>query len=88
MNAFQVRLELLKMSLDMIVDEHEVKKQQLINDWSTKVETARAKGETPPEHPDLPTFPSAIEIIEKAKLLNDFVSGPSTNPIETKTSKK
>lgn len=86
LTPFEIRLELLKMAKDMLSDEYYGKREQISNDWSTKVESAKLNGGTVPEHPGFPTFPSEQEIITKATALNGFVSNI---PLDTnKTSKK
>jgi hypothetical protein len=52
-------------------------------------ETARHKGETPPEHPGFPTIPSESDIITKAHALNGFVSNVTASEpqkVQKKTS--
>ena len=85
LTPFEIRLELLKMSKDMLEQEYYGKKEQLSQDWQVKVENARHAGQLPPEHPSLPAYPSEADVIAKATLLNGFVS---QIPQETKTSKK
>jgi hypothetical protein len=85
MTPFEIRLELLKMARDLLTDEFYSKKEQITNNWSTKVEVAKLKGVDFPDHPDMPAFPTEAEIIAKATTLNGFVS---QTPQDTKTSKK
>jgi hypothetical protein len=50
-------------------------------------ESARSKGEDPPEHPGLPSIPSEADIITKAQTLNGFVSNisaPETPKVSVK----
>jgi hypothetical protein len=52
-------------------------------------ESAKSKGENPPEHPILPSIPSETEIISKAQTLNGFVSNipaPETSKVSVKKS--
>ena len=86
MTPFEIRLELLKMAKDMLSDEYYGKREQISNDWSTKVESAKLNGQTAPEHPGFPAFPSETDIIAKAQVLNGFVS--NNIPLENKTGKK
>jgi hypothetical protein len=86
MTAFEIRLELLKMSRDMLGDDYFGKREQISNQWSTDCETAKINGQEPPKHPGYPPFPSEQEIINKAKTLNDFVSNITIT--DTKTTKK
>ena len=86
MTPFEIRLELLKMAKDMLSDEYYGKREQISNDWSTKVDSAKINGGTIPDHPGFPAYPTEAEIIAKAATLNGFVSKiPQDN---TKTSKK
>ena len=85
LTPFEIRLELLKMSKDMLEQEYHSKRDQLQQDWQVKVENARHAGQLPPEYPSLPAFPNESEIIAKASTLNGFVS---QIPTDIKTSKK
>jgi hypothetical protein len=87
LTPFEIRLELLKMAKDMLSDEYYGKREQISNDWSTKVDSAKINGGTIPDHPGFPAYPSENEIIAKAQVLNGFVSNIPTNTLE-KTSKK
>jgi len=85
MTPFEIRLELLKMAKEMLSDDYYGKREQISNDWSMQCETAKIKGETPPNHPGFPAYPSETDIIGKAQTLNGFVSNIS---VETKAAKK
>lgn len=85
MSSFEIRLELLKMAQSMLSDEYFGKREQISNDWSTKVESARHSGLPAPDHPGFPPYPSETDIIAKAQVLNGFVSNI---PTETKTTSK
>jgi len=74
MTPFEIRLELLRMAKDMLYDDYNAQRDKITQDWNIKCDTAKTKGETPPEHPALPTIPSEIDIINKAQTLNGFVS--------------
>ena len=74
MTPFEIRLELLRMAKDMLYDDYNAQRDKIQQDWNIKCDTAKAKGETPPEHPALPTIPSETDIINKAQTLNGFVS--------------
>jgi hypothetical protein len=87
MTPFEIRLELLKMAKDMLVEEYHGKKEQVSQDWHVKVENARHAGGVPPEHPAMPSFPTEAEIVAKATQLNGFVSQIPQTTLE-KTSKK
>mgnify|MGYP000586438503 FL=1 len=85
LTPFEIRLELLKMAKDMLNDEYYGKREQVSNDWATKVESAKLNGGIIPDHPGFPAIPSEQDIIAKATALNGFVSNI---PLDTKTSKK
>jgi hypothetical protein len=74
MTPFEIRLELLKMAKDMIYDDYFGIRERISNNWQMQCETARHKGETPPEHPGFPPIPTEADIITKAQALNGFVS--------------
>ena len=85
MTPFEIRLELLKMAKDMLNDEYYGKREQISNDWQTKVESAKLNGGAIPDHPGFPAIPSEQDIIAKASALNGFVSNI---PLEIKATKK
>lgn len=87
LNPFELRLELLKMAKDMLVEEYYGKKEQISNDWQVRVESARHAGAVPPEHPAMPTYPTDSDVVAKATQLNGFVSQIPNSTLE-KTSKK
>jgi hypothetical protein len=80
LTPFEIRLELLKMAKDMLVDEYHSKRDTTSQDWQIKVENARHAGAQPPEHPLLSPYPSEADIINKAQTLNGFVSNV---PVDT-----
>ena len=87
MTPFEIRLELLKMARDMLYDSYNAERDRISQNWAMQCESARNKGENPPEHPVLPTIPSESDIINKAQTLNGFVSNISTAP-EVKVTRK
>jgi hypothetical protein len=87
MTPFEIRLELLKMAKEMLVEEYYGKKEQASQDWQVKVENARHNGSVPPEHPALPNYPTEADVVAKATQLNGFVSQIPQTTLE-KTSKK
>ena len=64
MNPYEIRLELLKLSRDILLDENTNKTQQLQLEWE------RTKSNP---FPNLP-FASADDIIQIAEKLNAFIS--------------
>ena len=77
MTPFEIRLELLKMSKDLLVSDFDSKKQSLVESWQTEVESAKISGITSPVYPTIPTFPTETDIVAKAETLNNFVSQTS-----------
>ena len=86
LTPFEIRLELLKMAKDMLADEYYGKRESISNDWSTKVESAKLNGGTIPDHPGFPPYPTENEIINKAQVLNGFVSNISVDKPKSKSS--
>ena len=91
MTPFEIRLELLRMAKDMLYDDYNAQRDKITQDWNVKCDSAKTKGETPPEHPALPTIPSETDIINKAQTLNGFVSNiqptePAAKVLKNRTS--
>jgi len=84
LTPFEIRLELLKMAKDLLLEEYHSNKDRLQQEWHVKVESAKLNGQPIPEHPAFPTYPTENDIITKAQSLNGFVS----NITPEKTSKK
>lgn len=74
MTPFEIRLELLKLSKDMLSEDYYARRVVSENNWQTSCENARQRGEPLPPQPDLPAYPSENEVITKAATLNSFVS--------------
>ena len=87
LSPFEIRMELLKMSLGQLTDEHYANRSVIDNNWNLKVELAKQAGTPSPEHQGYPPFPTENEIIKKAEILNNFVS-QSQQLLTEKTSKK
>lgn len=86
MNAYHIRLELLKMAKEMLTEDYYGKREIVNNSWQIDLESARLKGSDLPKHPGFPAYPSEADIITKAQTLNGFVSNIPQQDI--KTSKK
>ena len=67
----------------MLNDEYYGKREQISNDWQTKVESAKLNGGTIPDHPGFPAIPTEHEIIAKASALNGLVSNITVDPKAT-----
>jgi hypothetical protein len=77
------------MARDMLYDEYNGQRDRISNNWNMQCESAKSKGENPPEHPILPSIPSETDIITKAQTLNGFVSNntaPETPKVSVKKS--
>lgn len=84
LTPFEIRLELLKMAKDLLLEDYVSSKERLINEWQVKVESAKLNGQAIPDHPDFPTYPSENEIIAKAQALNGFVSNITAEKTQSK----
>ena len=82
MNAFQLRLELLKMAKEMLESDYFGKREIIANQFAMDCDDAKSKGEITPKHPGFPNYPAESEIITKATSLNAFLSMTS-EPIKT-----
>lgn len=71
---FEIRLELLRMAKEMLEADYFSTKDRLQTEWQIKVGRANETNEPLPQHPIIPPFPLATDVIEKAKTLNTFVS--------------
>jgi len=86
LTPFEIRLELLKMAKDLLMEEYYSNKDRLTNEWHVKVESAKLNGQVIPEHPAFPSYPSENDIIAKAQSLNGFVSNISVDKPKSKSS--
>jgi len=72
-NPYMLRLELLKMAQDALNTEYHTKCDMIRTDWNNKVTLGMESNKIIPQ-PDLPPIYTMEQIVEKAKVLNDFVS--------------
>jgi len=84
LTPFEIRLELLKMAKELLLEDFNSSKERLINEWQVKVESAKLNGQAIPEHPAFPTYPTENEIINKAQALNGFVSNITAEKSQSK----
>ena len=84
LTPFEIRLELLKMAKELLLEDFNSSKERLINEWQVKVESAKLNGQAIPEHPAFPTYPTETEIINKAQALNGFVSNITAEKSQSK----
>lgn len=71
---FEIRLELLKMAKEMLEQDYHTHKDMLRQMWEIEVVRANETNAPIPSSPIIPPFPTAFEVIEKARTLNAFVS--------------
>jgi hypothetical protein len=86
LTPFEIRLELLKMAKELLLEEYSSSKDRLSNEWHVKVESAKLNGQVIPEHPAFPTYPTENDIITKAAALNGFVSNITAEKTQSKKS--
>lgn len=73
MNPFELRLELIKLAKDILEQEYYAKREALQRNWEVQLEKSSHASEQIPAL-QYPPYPTDLEIIEKAKHLNNFVS--------------
>ena len=86
LTPFEIRLELLKMAKELLLEDYQSGKERLVNEWQVKVESAKLNGQAIPDHPAFPTYPSENDIINKAQALNGFVSNITAEKTQSKKS--
>ena len=86
LTPFEIRLELLRMAKELLLEEYHSNKDRLQQEWHVKVESAKLNGQPIPDHPAYPTYPTENEIITKAQSLNGFVSNITTEKTNSKKS--
>lgn len=74
-NAYMIRLELLKMAQNALDMEYSQKVDFVRTDWNNKTSAAMNENANIPSAPSLPPIYTMEDIVTKAKILNDFVSG-------------
>lgn len=72
-SPFKIRLDLLQMAKDLLMEEYYAKKEHLLEEWRESRNVSSADGKPLPI-PELPTYPTELDILRKASILNDFVS--------------
>lgn len=71
---YEIRLELLKMAKEMLEFDYFTVKDALFQEWNVNVTQAQQNQAKIPSLPELPKFPTAQDVIDKARILNTFVS--------------
>lgn len=86
LTPFEIRLQLLQMAKDLLLEEYHSNKDRLQQEWHVKVESAKLNGQPIPDHPAFPTYPTENDIITKAQSLNGFVSNITPEKTNSKKS--
>ena len=80
-NGYQLRLELLKMSKEMLEQDWHANREMLTRQWEQEVNLVQIRArsidqpiEAVPAQPAFRPFPTEEEIIKKAKVLNEFIA--------------
>ena len=71
MSPFEIRLELLKMSKDMLEQDFHSRRETALRKWEHAVSMNQEGKEFLTE---VPQYPSEEQVIRKAKMLNEFIS--------------
>jgi hypothetical protein len=72
-SPFKIRLELLQMAKDLLMDEYYTKKETALEHWREVNNNSSAKGNAV-SFPEMPPYPTELDILRKASILNDFIS--------------
>lgn len=74
MTAYEIRLKLLEIAKDLLIEKyHQDEEVERLN-WERKATEADKLGWTPPIFERQVQFPTEEDIVRKAKTLNSFVS--------------
>ena len=80
-NGYEIRLELLKMSKEMLEQDWHANREMVTRQWEQEVNLIQTRAqamdqrvESVPIQPTFRPFPSEEEIIKKAKVLNEFIA--------------
>lgn len=72
---FEIRLELLKMAKEMLEQDYFARREQISSDWNSQITLAMNNNSASlPAHPGFPDYPSELDVIQKAHVLNNFIS--------------
>lgn len=76
MEAYEIRLELLRMAKDLLMEDWHSKRQSIDNVWCQKRDIAMSDecSKHVVDYPEIPLIPSSDEITSLAGKLNEFVS--------------
>lgn len=71
LTPYELRLELLKMSKDMLEQKYHTSRDLAMRKWENAANSLSGGQEFLSE---IPEYPTEDEIVSKAKLLNEFIS--------------
>jgi hypothetical protein len=74
MTAFEIRLKLLEIAKDLLIEKYNQDEEVERLNWERKALEAEKLGNTPPIFERHSQFPTEEDIVKKAKTLNFFVS--------------
>jgi len=76
MEAYEIRLELLKMAKDLLMEDWRLRHEALQNVYSQRRDMAMSReyNQVLVDYPELPSMPSSIDINNLATEFNTFVS--------------
>jgi hypothetical protein len=76
MDAYEIRLELLKMSKDILMDDWHCKRNAIENVYfqTREIQMSQEYNQQVVDYPEVPEVPSSRDITELASKLNEFVS--------------
>lgn len=77
-SPFELRMDMLAMAKEILEKQFEINKEFAMKSWELAVDTANKAKESMPAMPAVPKYPTYDEIVELAKKMNSFVSGPLT----------
>jgi hypothetical protein len=71
-----INLEILKMAKDIVINAYVDHRAQLHNDWLAKSDELWQKSKQRLRYPDIPPYPSETDIVERAKIISEFMTMP------------
>ena len=78
LNAYEIRLEALKMAKDLCMDDWYREKDKFVREWEEKCayvrDSSRVQSVDIPAYPNIPDVPSPNKIVTKAKELYKFIN--------------
>lgn len=71
-----INLEILKMAKDIVINAYVDRRAQIHNDWLAKSDELWQKSKQRLRYPDIPPYPTELDIVERAKIMSDFMNRP------------